>query len=395
MSANATDTKAILKEIYPTVSAKLKTNSNKYKQCVGRFINTRADVLYANAPYTKMYFAEDDIADYYKSTGIDRKIVGAGINNTYYYPIKAFNPRYAKDDFVVSMICTIRHYLLAKDKKNLELSLIYLAASGKYYTSIFSRSFPNFDPAPHVMEMVVTHECSNKFDIVREGNIIGTLRSIATTWLETYDDLFKRFTDADCVYLIQQLHNRIGSFMNNIAELYYKAVENGGAYITYDSDNVSEDSFRLAESDSFLLEKIVVATINRINNKGLDFRICKLAANTTVMVNELKGILDSVFNNSDSIPIIIELVTLIVANYFTYTSDKKKTVQTADFITYTITPKPNTKDENLLRQKDVLVVLLMANSESFNRRRNRVATEQAYFKSILVYFALLIQECGS
>ena len=46
----------------------------------------------------------------------------------------------------------------------------------------------------------------------------------------------------------------------------------------------------------------------------------------------------------------------------------------------------------LLRQKELINILLMNNSEHFNRRRNRIATENAYIRAITAYFSLLIQE---
>ena len=81
------DTTAILKEIYPHVELYIKKNLSKYKQCVSRFINNRSTILYSNILTTKPYFSEDDIVDFFKSTGIDRKVVNTGISHTYYYEI--------------------------------------------------------------------------------------------------------------------------------------------------------------------------------------------------------------------------------------------------------------------------------------------------------------------
>lgn len=387
------DTTAILKEIYPMVEKQMKSNINKYKQCVSRFINNRTNVLYANAPMEKMYFSEDDILDFYKSTGIDRNKVIEAIKHTYYYPEPNFNPRYAKDDFVVSMICVIRYLSIKKMKKELDLAMTHLACSGKYYTSIFHASFPVTDPQPHVMEYVVTNMASNKFDIVREGNVIGAVRSICNTWIETYKDRFKDFHDDDCVYIIQQLHNRIVSFIRNIAELYYEAYNNKDTYITYDADNVSEDNFHLADSDSFKMERAVSATMNNINNKSINYIACKRAADSTkglVTTDELKSILEVLFSKKENIEYVRELITIMVGTYFQQSSNKD--VTDLSFITFSITPKPNTKDKLLLRQRELLNIILLNNSEKFSRRRKRPGTEQAYYKSMLMYFALLVQE---
>ena len=73
------NTTAILTEAYPEVEKKIKSNVNKYKQCVSRFINSRTNVLYANAPMEKMYFGENEIIDFFKSTNIDRNIIKTAI----------------------------------------------------------------------------------------------------------------------------------------------------------------------------------------------------------------------------------------------------------------------------------------------------------------------------
>ena len=51
-----------------------------------------------------------------------------------------------------------------------------------------------------------------------------------------------------------------------------------------------------------------------------------------------------------------------------------------------------TKDPILLRQRELLTIILMNNSEKFARRRSRKGTEQAYFRAMIMYFSLLIQK---
>lgn len=386
------DTTSILNVAYKQVETKIKNNLSGYKKCVSKYINSRSDILYANAPYQKMYFSQNDIDDFYQSTKIDQSVIKGAIANTYYAGIANFNPSYAKDDFVVSMMCLIRYFKLKNDSKNLDLAMIHLASSGKYYTSIFHGSFPTFDPQEHIMEYVVTHMCNNKFDIVREGTIIGALRSICNTWIQSYGQRFKDFHDDDVVYLIQQLHNRIRSFMNNIAELYYKAYEDKEYYITYDSDNLTDNDYHLADSDSLKMERIVNATMNEINTHGVDHKICKTASNDNVKVTELKSIIENILDKPENIPYIREYITLMVACYFQ--QSKNKDVRDLDFVTFSIKTKPNTKDKHIIRQGELLDIILLNNSEHFKRRRNRAATEQAYYRAINAYFALLIQKAA-
>ena len=96
------------------------------------------------------------------------------------------------------------------------------------------------------------------------------------------------------------------------------------------------------------------------------------------------------FANKDNMNLVRELVTNIIGSYFQ--QSKTKDVRDLSFVSYTVTPKPNSKDPLLLRQRELLIIILMNNSEKFARRRSRLATEQAYFRAVLTYFALIIQK---
>ena len=382
------NTKAIITKAYPEIDKNVKSNLNSYKRYISKFLNSRASLIYTNLPCEQLYFSQDDINDFFKSIGVDRNKILEAVKETYYYPIANFNPRYAKDECTVALLCLVRYFKLHNMKKELELALLNIALSGKYYPSIWYRSFQVAAPKEHIMNYVVSN-MSNKYDLVREGTIAGALSSICNTWISTYDDRFKKFTDEDVQYLIQQLHNRIGSFMNNIAELYYEANENK-LYMTYDSDDVSENDFHLADSDSLKLERAVSATMNAINKYGVDYKICKMASNNNVKTDELRSILENLINNKNNIELIKEYVTLLIVLYFQ--NNKSRDVTDLEFVSYSIKTKPNSKDKYVLRQREVLDQILINNSEHFERRKNRDATRQAYYRAINAYFAILIQE---
>ena len=380
----------ILKQIYPKVSNKIKNNQSKYKQCLARFVDKRSTELYDIAPCDRIYFGIEDLEDYYKSTGINEKEVESALSNTYYASIGNFNPRAAKDPFTIAQLCVVRYYFLQKKQKELELSCIYLAFSGKFYPSIHHGSFPKVQPSEyrHVMEYVINNELSNKYDIKSQGSVFKAILSICNTWVKTYDDRFKSFEDEDCVYLIQQLHDRIKSFMKNIAEIYYRVYADKDKYLAYSSDNLSDDNYRIADNDSLRIERCVENTMSYINNTSVDYKLCKMASDSNVKTDEVKSIIESILNNNDNVPEIKELVRIIIAEYFV--NSKTKDVRDIDFITKSITPKPNTKNTNILREKQIIEGWLCENSSAYMRRRSREATKNSYFKSVLTYFVLLI-----
>lgn len=386
------DTKAILTEAYPLIEAALKKNTAKYKKYLSGFINSNSDILYSNIPSKQLYFSQTDCDEYFKAIEVDPMKIKTAIGHTYYSEIANFNPSYAKDEITISLMCTIRYYLLNNKKQELELALINTAFSGKYYPSIWYGSFPNNPPAEHVMEYALTHMATNKFDIVREGSVMGAVKSVATTWVNSYKDRFRDFHDDDVVYVVQQLHNRLRSFMNNIASVYYDAYKNKDMYITYDSDDISEDNYHMADSDSMAIDRFVTTTMNYMNSHGINYKICKLASNDLVKFDELKAIIDTLTRDRRNIPLIREYITLMISNY--YMDTKKKNIQDIDFISYSISPKPNSKNPYHLKLKDLSEKMLINNAEHFARRRSRGATESAYYRAFSAYFALLIQEAN-
>ena len=81
-------------------------------------------------------------------------------------------------------------------EKDCELACIHLAFSGKFYPSNHYASYPII-PARHIMEYVVNNELSKKFDLVVHGSVFGAIRSVSTTWLNTYTDKMNTLEDED------------------------------------------------------------------------------------------------------------------------------------------------------------------------------------------------------
>lgn len=384
----------LVKKLYPKIEAKAKTNIGKLKQNVAKFIEVRGPQLYDIAPCDRIPFGGNDIEDFFKALGMTEKEVTEILSQTYYYPVANFNPRAAKDEFTVSALMLIRYFYLKKMTKETEIFMIYLAFSGKFYPSIHFGSYKVVPPSEHrhVMEYVINNKLSNKYDIKREGSVFGAIKSICKTWLETYDDKLKRCDDEDVVYLIQQLHNRIKSFMINIASVYYEVYDNKDAYMTFDSDNLSEDNYHLADNDSLKIERHVEKTMANLNNANIDYKLCKMASDSNVKTDEIKGIMELVLNDTDNLIEVKELIRLIITEYFA--TSKNKDIRDIDFISKSITPKPNSKNPNIIRQREIIEGWLDEKSSAYRKRKSREATKSSYHKSVMTYIVLLIHNAN-
>ena len=186
---------------------------------------------------------------------------------------------------------------------------------------------------------------------------------------------------------IQQLYSRIGSFIKNVATEFYEVNDNKDLYITYSSDSLDEDDFHLADSDTLRVSKITEKTMNAINANGVDYRVCKQCSTSDITPNECKAVIESIITNRNNVSTIKEAISLMVSLYF---STGEIDVANIKFITYTIAPKPNAKQKEIVRLKEIIENWLCESGTAYMRRRSRVATKNAYERAVRLYFALVI-----
>ena len=388
-------TSAIVNEVYPVIEKRLPRNIQNYKKNIQSFFQRRASSIYDIAPYDRIYFGIEDINDFFKSIDVEKKEITNGLSSTYYWSISNFNPRAAKDEFTVAMMMIIRYFIVHNNIKDAELSSIYLAFSGKFYPSIHYQKW-KIPPSKnkHVMDYVVNNMLTQKYDLKREGSVFGAIRSLCRTWLDTYKDKMLDADDEDIKDMIQQLHGRIKSMLGNIATLFYKAYEEG-SYLSYDSDSEEQDSYRVADNDSLRIERYVENTMNFININAVDYKICRMASDSNVKVDEVKSIIESIQADRENIPIIKELIRIIISEYFTSaTNAEEKDITSYNFITWAIAAKPNSKNKNIIQQKEIIESWLDENSPQYRKRKSRAATKSSYYKSILIYYVLIINKAN-
>ena len=180
--------------------------------------------------------------------------------------------------------------------------------------------------------------------------------------------------------------------MKNIATLYYEAYKKR-EYITYEKDQIPEEgsgdsTFNLATNDSFRLQQYVEKTMERINTSQVDYKTCTMCADANVKTEEVRSIFESIFNNGNNVSLVKELITLMIASYMVQATNKD--VASIAFFKFSTQVKPNTKDETLIRIKDIIEEMLNDNSLQYRKRKHRVATKLSYQKAFLKYFAFMI-----
>lgn len=383
------NTSAIKKKLWPMVEAALDKPvvRTAYKKLINDFISLRTEYLYDTLPCDRLLCSELEMDKLFDILKIKKNEVKDIIDETYYGPVDNFNPLAAKHEFTVTQLLVIKYFMQNKMKKDCDLAVIHLAFSGKFYPSVHYRSYPTVTPVRHIMEYVVNNKLSKKFDLTIHGNIIGAVKSVANTWLTTYTDRLRKCEDEDVVYLIQQLHSRVGSFTKNIATEYYEAYEDKDLYISYSSDSFDSEDFHLADSDTLKVGRCTETAINAINSNGVEYKICKMCSSTDITPNECKAVIESIVSEKENIPEMKELISLMISLYF---STGERDVSNINFITYTISPKPNAKQKEILRTKEIIENWLCESGTAYMRRRSRIATKNAYERAVRMYFALVI-----
>lgn len=387
------NTEAIRKKLWPMVEEAISKPAieKAYKKLVNDFVSVRTESLYDTLPCDRLLCSELEMDKLFDVLKIDKKAVKDIINETYYGTVDNFNPLAAKHEFTVTQLLIIRYFMLNNKKKEIDLAMIHLSFSGKFYPSVHYRSYPTVTPARHIMEYVVNNRLSKKFDLVTQGSVIGAIRSVSATWLDTYKDRMKNLSDEDVVYLIQQLHSRVGSFVKNIATEYYDVYEDKDSYITYSSDSFDDNDFHLADSDTLRVGRCTEKTVNMINSVGVDYRICRMCSNNDITPNECKAVIESIIGTKENIITIKELISLMISLYF---ATGERDLADIKFITYTIAPKPNAKQKEIVRVKDIIEEWLCESGTAYLRRRSRIATRNSYERAVRMYFALVIHNAN-
>ena len=383
----------IVDKIYPIIENSLNKNTSQLKACIGRFITSRYNELYDDAPYHRIYFGKNEIDDYFKSIKVNENEILAHLKNAFFWDMD-YNPPQIKEPFVVAMICCIRYYILKNNKKMTELSSIYLAFSGKFYASVHGQLFPKFPPSEHrpIMEYVINNKLTMKFELKREKNLFGAIRNLCITWFTTYSTLIKSksFDDHDVGSVIQQLRDREKSFLKNIAKLYYDAYENKD-YMNYESDNLEDGSkFRITDNNSTKALQLTEQVLNFVTTNTIDYKFCKMCSDQNIKPDEIKFIMESILSNNDYIEDIKTVVNILIMDFMR--KYENKSVGTLEFVSYSIKAKPNTKDKDIILLKDTITSWLDEKSPQYVKRKHRPATATSYYKAVLTYIVLIINK---
>ena len=377
----------IVENIYPLVDETMGRKSTALKSCIERFIHRRQDSLDDYAPVDRIYFRKADVDDFFNSITVKEKEVTSFLPQLYYW--KAEELQACKDEFTLTCLMALRWLLKNKpnDNKLIELTAMYFAFSGKIYASCHYNLWRNYTPKREVMDYVINYMLTNKFDIVKTKSVWGAMRNLTMTWLERYkDELVDDVTDERIVYIIHQLHNRVLAFLKNIANAYYDAYENK-KYINAESDNYSQDNYRIANNNSTIIASITEKTMIYFANTQINISICYSVSGSGVDPYDVKSIFETILSDNKRLDDLRFVINILLTDFCKNNPDAKD-ITGPKFIAHSISMKPNSKDQNVLELKNIILNWL--NTSDRYKHIKTQATKNNYYKAILSYIVITV-----
>jgi hypothetical protein len=286
----------------------------------------------------------------------------------------------------------ILYFLKHKKQKEAEISIIYLAFSGKFYASLFAKWFP-IPPSKYrsTMDYVINNMLNDKFDLKTTGSVFGAVRKLSLTVLETYkNEILNDCEDEDIKYFVQQLRDRESAFLKKVANLYYNAFENK-YYLNYESDNVTDaDEFRITDSDATIAARITENAVNFMLINNVDLSICNEFKDANLRPTELRDIIEAIVSDKHNINQMYRVCNILICDFMRNNHGVR--VDNIAFIEYSLKEKPNSKDSYIIELQEIIMSWLDENSPNYRRRKSRKATAIAYRKAVKYYFIRIISK---
>ena len=374
--------KELFEKINPILEKNFPSKSNSHQVDIRKFIDKNNEVLFDIGPTYRLYFSDDERDKLFPYLGIRKMQIidiikkDKTVDKTWYF-MTPFN---------LSLMLIIRYYMLKKETKKMENSIIYLALS--LYSSLHARQFP-YVPNENIMNYTINN-LSNKFKL-KNSTLIEAIKSTAMVSHETYKDYLKEGTDVLLNTYVLSLHTRLSGFIIKIATEFYKNQQEGN-YLNLEEDDYSEENYHVNDNESFIITRLSDNVTTNIITKGVDHKLVKLSANMCgVSVNGLqKSLQDIIYKKDKEIKI---LSVLILQLYLDNKKNPPESIASKNFIDYCLQlyVKSNTNDENIIKLKALLDKWLTETSPLY-LKTNRLATKNNLRKAVYMYLVFNIQQ---
>lgn len=358
-----------------------------YEKHVRGFFGINSEILFEEAPYTKIYFTIRDAEILYKLHGMTEVEILNVIKS-----IPEVNPSWLVINTAqnIVLISLLRHYKAKRDVEKFNMTLMYFAVY--HYAYLFNKYFKH-GVKRECMAFTV-NRLSQKFLIKSTGNVFKALEAITTTSNETYANLLVSNDDIDIINYVVNMRSRLNSLIQNIAREYFEDYNNKN-FLNKSSDTSAEGIAITPTDISSQIESISNQAVQNLIVSDIDYKAANNASKICLISSTAIAQIVKDINHKD-IEQISSVYKKILSLYFSSKHSEKEICSKLFFGTILeIYSKSFTNDENILELKKILDRLLEKHSIKFTST-NREATKGQYRKAVFIYYALQLQAnvCG-
>lgn len=360
-----------------------KKNVDKINGYVTKYVDKNSEILYYNSPLYRLYFSDE----------ADRKII---------YDIFDVTPKEVKEvtkkipdvksswevlnnPFNVFMTMLIRESCLKKDLKLMNNSLLYLSLS--LYSSLHYKYY-RFPPNENIMEYTINN-VSNKYLFKQYGSVLKAIIHTIMKNHETYVSDLISHDDTKILKYLMNLRIRLNNLMQNFWK-EYRHNHDTKKYLNHETESYDSENYHENDSLSLTITRISEHVSLKFFTSGINLKLLNLAAHMSQTdKNVLKNALESIKENEGEK--VKEMISLIIQIYLG-DNNSVDSIISKKFAAESISiySKSNTKDERLLRIKELLDYFLVNNCERY-ANTERTATKINYRKGLFIYFVMYIQ----
>lgn len=385
-------TNVLYTNLYPLVKEKLEKRESQYKAAIADFLNKNHAAIHDISIYDNVIYSNTDKEKIFNSLTIEEAQVESIMKGCYWYK-KPINPNFVIEPYIETLMCAMIYFLKNKKQREAEITLIYMAFSGKVFASLYGKYFKKIKPvkARSVMDFVINSMLNDKFTIKAEGSVFNAVKKICIQLIDKYHSrITNNPTDEEYWYFLQQLRNRMNDFFRHLSNKFYEAYTNKN-YLNFESDSVNQDveSFRISDSDATIASRLTQTAVNYMLTTVVSLKICNGFSDPNIKPTELKGLMEAILADKNNIPLINKVCNIIICNFLQ--THPGKNVGSVEFLAYWFQAKPNTKDKNILEMQQIIEGWLNQN-DNYRRRKSRPATAISYRKAIVYYFVRIIDQ---
>ena len=367
-------------------------NVNKLLTHIKNYLGKNATILAKASIEEKPGFSiNEDQQIVFDCMGIDREQVLDVLTRTKQSDVHKGWAVWKGEQYLAFALC-IRYFEKMKNKNASQLMQLYFDML--WYNALHRKYF-KFPPKHEVMEYTITN-LSNKYDIKRIGNLMGTLRKISDN--NHKNALSRLLSDEDDKIFVYQrdLRTRLNGFMKALTNQYMYNYENGN-YLNVDKDKNSDDEGNEynveRKSDSAALYNAAESFSLWFVTNRLNDRLVKICSGISPEISPFKfstvlnGIKEDNKNRLKGIVIgLLEQLSDI------HGDSAFRAIHTKEFPIFCIRilSKSNSKNESINTVKNNIDSLLNDYCSTFKTTK-REATKINYRKALISYIAFGLQ----